>query len=369
MINLFPSNYRSEVTSQIIDAINTHNKICVQYFNDVGKNPYFNYLATLLTNRYKRSLSVSIVFPVHDDSAEALLNEIASQLGIEIQNITFGQLQTAIAGILVKKSHLFINVRLEYLRDLNSNQIAQLKLLDVLRSTDTVKIIPIAHCFWTQGFSEIDLPLTMGMRIIMPAFSKKDFHEALYYFENKNTKLNPEQRELFWKISGGIPIIYKQFYLFCIENGLELVESSFQDFVNSDRATNYINTVVRDTGSGLSVFDKSCLKKLDLINIEGDFFSEFLKQKMTQEVERVGIAEALPYLTATENRIYTKLSKTKNIITRLEIAKQIWSHAYLEKYSEYVIDKHISNIRKKLRLNMIGELRTIKGQGFVLNLY
>jgi DNA-binding winged helix-turn-helix (wHTH) protein len=71
-------------------------------------------------------------------------------------------------------------------------------------------------------------------------------------------------------------------------------------------------------------------------------------------------------LSPTEIRIYKYMStNSQKLLSRDEIAKQMWGNAYLEKYSDWAIDKAISRLRKKIedegKKNK--HIITIKGKG------
>jgi DNA-binding winged helix-turn-helix (wHTH) protein len=71
-------------------------------------------------------------------------------------------------------------------------------------------------------------------------------------------------------------------------------------------------------------------------------------------------------LSPTEIKIYKYLSENpQELISRDEIAKQMWGNAYLEKYSDWAIDKAISRLRKKVEDDEEKNqyIITIKGKG------
>jgi DNA-binding winged helix-turn-helix (wHTH) protein len=71
-------------------------------------------------------------------------------------------------------------------------------------------------------------------------------------------------------------------------------------------------------------------------------------------------------LSKTELKIYRYMKqRSKQLITRDEIAKQMWGNAYLEKYSDWAIDKAISRMRKKVEIKSDNpqHIVTIKGKG------
>ena len=54
------------------------------------------------------------------------------------------------------------------------------------------------------------------------------------------------------------------------------------------------------------------------------------------------------------------------LVTREDLAKIIWGEYYISNYSDYAIDKHIANLRKKLIALLPNfEIKTIKGKGVI----
>ena len=56
-----------------------------------------------------------------------------------------------------------------------------------------------------------------------------------------------------------------------------------------------------------------------------------------------------------------------NTLSRDDLAQKIWGLEWEDKYSDWAIDKLVSNLRKKLELNFYPKtLKTIKNKGFML---
>ncbi len=57
----------------------------------------------------------------------------------------------------------------------------------------------------------------------------------------------------------------------------------------------------------------------------------------------------------------------ENPVTRDQIAEVIWGTDFFDSYSDYAIDKHISDIRKILRKQHTShKIKTIRGSGYIL---
>lgn len=74
-------------------------------------------------------------------------------------------------------------------------------------------------------------------------------------------------------------------------------------------------------------------------------------------------------LTPLEQKIYSAMQDNMdNVLSRDEISKIIWGADSVEKYSDYAIDKHISNIRRRIELTPFDlEIKTLRGQGFYIS--
>lgn len=73
-------------------------------------------------------------------------------------------------------------------------------------------------------------------------------------------------------------------------------------------------------------------------------------------------------LTGKELIVYTLFEKTPGeIVSKEKIAETMWGDDWEQNYSDWAIDKMISNIRKKLQeCDSRAEIKVIKGEGFML---
>lgn len=111
--------------------------------------------------------------------------------------------------------------------------------------------------------------------------------------------------------------------------------------------------------------------KQDLINYLNIKFPKPVYNKISIIENSVILGEKLnatSHFTSLETEILELFIKnTTSIITKDNIAKVIWRDDYLNMYSDQTIDKHISNIRKKLKeLDFKGVIRSKKGTGYYL---
>jgi len=97
-------------------------------------------------------------------------------------------------------------------------------------------------------------------------------------------------------------------------------------------------------------------------------FEYFIINRFDQT--KVMVAELSPenYLTGQELKVFRLLEKEKpNVVSRDSIAKIMWDEAWNDKYSDWSIDKVISNTKRKLfEHSEKFTIKTYKGQGFGL---
>ncbi len=75
----------------------------------------------------------------------------------------------------------------------------------------------------------------------------------------------------------------------------------------------------------------------------------------------------LPDLPKQIESILKLLHERKDkLVTREEIGQAIWGESYIDKYSDYAIDKLISQLRQKVQLESGAKLLTKRGRGYIL---
>jgi hypothetical protein len=98
-------------------------------------------------------------------------------------------------------------------------------------------------------------------------------------------------------------------------------------------------------------------------------FEYYLKNRL--KLDQLMEANKTPkdYLTGQELKVYSLLLKNKNkIVTRDEVAKIMWLDEWNDKYSDWSIDKVISNIKKKLTQHQETlNVKTYKKEGFMIS--
>ena len=112
--------------------------------------------------------------------------------------------------------------------------------------------------------------------------------------------------------------------------------------------------------------------ELELLRV---YIQKQIEVDMLQRDEYIKIGDALVYLPNLSpqiEKILLLLYKNKNsVVSRDQIAMEIWGEDdYIDKYSDYSIDKQISKLRKVIEdSNGKSEiLETKKGKGYLLNI-
>lgn len=97
-------------------------------------------------------------------------------------------------------------------------------------------------------------------------------------------------------------------------------------------------------------------------------FEHYLQERL--KLDQLVKAKKTPkdYLTGQELKVFNLLSQNINsVVTRDDIAKVMWETEWNDKYSDWSIDKVISNIKKKLfEASDKRTIKTFKGEGFEL---
>lgn len=159
--------------------------------------------------------------------------------------------------------------------------------------------------------------------------------------------------EKLFDLTGGIYYIVRSAVLEFADKNLDIERLYTKPLVQS--AIEYIVNIVSNDTTNMTYDD---MFKLGLINKQGQFVSEWLGRALKEQ--------APSELTQNEERILTILKDNRGaVVSRDIIAKTMWGSNYLEKYSEWAIEKVISRIRKKLNAQK-SELKliTYKSDGY-----
>ncbi len=102
----------------------------------------------------------------------------------------------------------------------------------------------------------------------------------------------------------------------------------------------------------------------NMISLGGDIFVDTKSMEVVLAGKYSG-----DYLTKSEYRVVKILTQHRGeIVTREKIAEVLWEEDYIEKYSDWAIDKLISRLRKKLCTNRGSfPIKTLRGHGFLIS--
>ncbi|HOU76363.1 MAG TPA: helix-turn-helix domain-containing protein [Candidatus Dojkabacteria bacterium] len=168
-----------------------------------------------------------------------------------------------------------------------------------------------------------------------------------------NGKSMPSDYEKLYELTGGIYYILRSAVLEFSDKNLEVEKLYTKSLVQS--AIEYIVNIVSNDTTNMTYDD---MFKLGLVDGQGRFKSEWLVRALKEQIPSE--------LTQNEERILTILKDNRgSIVSRDIIAKTMWGSNYLERYSEWAIEKVISRIRKKLNAQR-SELKLIiyKSDGY-----
>jgi|SRR3989344_2911483 len=389
---LFPKNYRNKDYEIIINNLKTRNKLWISYLYDTGKNPFVRFLDFKIPEFFPEALVFTLDENILKTENTDLFSKLYTFLSTRLQ---LGNKEIKSDWIMLenllklyfnrKNRFLVLNIQFDYINSEDKFQNNLLTEINELRKFNPLQIIPVIHSFWDHKLEKLNNhELMKGSKLVYSAFNKENFSEALYYFEKKNLILSNAEKFVFWQISGGIPLIYKQAFLFSLDSAIEITGRDFvEKFRKSNRFLAYAKQLSNDLGTDylqlvVNIAQEKriskdelakliLLKELGLINLKNEISSLLLNSyfnKLPQIKKSIKI-DLLEVLTKIEFQIYKYLKSKQGVVTREELAQEIWGENYLHHYSDYALDKHISNLRSKLMQNELGEIKSIKGVGFV----
>lgn len=250
----------------------------------------------------------------------------------------------------------------------------------------------------------VNLKYALSQNVIYwPILGKED---AYYIMDSIAAKtgctINVEVKQALYEYCGGHPQLLKYSLNFlCMEEGLaEGKKDQIVKFLLTNPQINYIcmdiwNSFNTSTQEALvqaltSVTiqkeyqdEVEFLEKMKIITKEGKTYGLFCKlfyqyvigslpkQKLTYDpatqTVAIGAKVCLDVFTPQEIRVIAYFLKhSGKVITRDAIAEAIWKEESFDKYSDWMIDKMISNIRKKLQAEGFdpNKLATLKKRGF-----
>lgn len=334
-------------------------------------------LRTLLlkSNKYFDSNYQFIWLPLAPTETEQLKN-IAEQLNIE--SVTWTNIEDKIRSqIELGKKFVFVLDDANILFD-TFNSIV-FKIYNLTREVHT----KIHFIFIVSGeladITAITKPnydiysLIVSHVIYMSLF---DEDESLYILnkglKDISLKLDDSYKEVILKLSGGHAGLLKAL--------LRLVALDTDTFSDNALLKHMeIKTLLLKLWNSMSVeTQKECIKNDKYINDylvnshmknkNGKWFSDLFK-KFVKDLDSVlDNNDIETSLTFQELQVYKLLvNQIDTVVTRDQIAQCIWKTEWEDKYSDWAIDKLLSQLRKKLSNKKAFSIKTVYGKGFILS--
>lgn len=186
-----------------------------------------------------------------------------------------------------------------------------------------------------------------------PVLDKGEFEYTVRRLSKMNGKAVPLNYEKLFSLTGGIYYIVRSVVLEFSDKNLDIEKLYTTPLVHL--SIEYIVNIVSNDTTNM-IYDD--MFKLGIVDKRGQFISEWLVKALKEQVPSE--------LTQNEERVLAMLKDNRGtVVSRDIIAKTMWGSNYLEKYSEWAIEKVISRIRKKLNAQK-SELKliTYKSDGY-----
>ncbi|MBU2592441.1 MAG: helix-turn-helix domain-containing protein [Patescibacteria group bacterium] len=234
------------------------------------------------------------------------------------------------------------------------------------------------------------LKTSLGEAILFfPLFNQEESNHAIDQWQ-QITGFNffPAQRNLILSQSGGYAVLIKKLALLLKENPEIIPEnqilkqfpevvdvlnrlypffSDHQKQILSLLANKKTRTMKKDS------FDLNVLKNFGVLNAKKDLFSPLFTRYLILQNRFRSNTNGFAFtdnLTASELNLFNLLYQNQNqIVDRDAIAQAIWGNLWQEKYSDWAIDKIISQLRHKMaKKEDRRKLTTFRGRGFCLSI-
>lgn len=194
---------------------------------------------------------------------------------------------------------------------------------------------------------------------------KPIFEDYIYYFalhseseldyvklrleKFRNTKIENRVHLVAKKLSFGHYILYKT-----------LSTLTYKQLSKITANSSAIGSILEKLYTSLQSKDQNnwswkCLAKYKPIS-QSSIFN--LKTKLSE-----GKLKDIKQLTAQEALLFEFLTEKKELVTRDQVAQKIWGAIWIEKYSDWAIDKLVSNLKKKI-VDSNFRLLTLRNRGY-----
>lgn len=208
-------------------------------------------------------------------------------------------------------------------------------------------------------------------------YGPEDCLQFIKYLENRwKLKLNQEFKQFVVKSIGGHLLLIKE-AIRIKRDQLNIPNSELlSGSILKKKALTLFNLLSQEDQSQIKnllsyrpyesseYLEKTEIVKEGLLQI---YYWNFIKNDILQLGGESLTDQLSLILSPSEKRIYDHLTTNKGIVSREEIAFELWGSIWEEKYSDWAIDMLIYRLRSKIKsANLNLKIHTKRGQGFVL---
>ncbi len=181
-------------------------------------------------------------------------------------------------------------------------------------------------------------------------------------------KLTDKSRNFVIANTGGNPGLIKSLAFQQNKDATNTIDFTDQDLI--ERITNIITILPRNIvleligKKKITAKDKRFLKMFGYFNKLDNFFAPWIIDWLLVDKSMREYIKVLE-LTPQQQNVYEFFKNNKGrLITRQELARFLWGNDYINKYSDWAIDRLITDIRYKLK--DIIKIETKKRRGFII---
>ncbi|MBI5151151.1 MAG: winged helix-turn-helix transcriptional regulator [Candidatus Pacebacteria bacterium] len=234
-------------------------------------------------------------------------------------------------------------------------------------------------------FRELYIPLQENV-LFFPTLSQEESLYTIQRFSSfSHNELSIQIKNMLVQYSGGYyPVLRESVRLFfrvkrkitqkhLLQLGkhdvlLSLFQKMWDSFTESEKSV--LRRIVQYKSVPKDTEQQQFLSRLGVIantgKLQSLWFEIFIREKMYRSALSPFEVDRFSYLSGIEQTLIHEFLKRKNeVISREEIAQILWGEKYLEKYSDWAIDKTISRMRKNMEHHHSTiSVQTIKGKGY-----
>lgn len=182
-------------------------------------------------------------------------------------------------------------------------------------------------------------------------------------------KINDNKKELIFKYSGGNPGLIKAFYLQIINND-KWVHPDYTDLQLTRRLDDILNELNEEQlkaicGVEIDVDILNELKYYGYLNSNNEVFSLALIEYISRK--NMFGTKTIEAFSTSQRKLFEYFELHANtILTRQDVANVLWNDMEDTSYSDWALDRFISNFRKALDTTKLKrKLETKKGEGYI----